>query len=330
MAARQTKGQEGELPRVKEYKYSGVRIKEGNNYLRNHEEQLRVKVKRNAAVMKHRALWGYNKYEVVRGMWKGVMVPGLTFANAVLCLKSDVPSGLEVNQRTVGRLALGAHGKTTNEAVQGDMGWASFEVREAQSKICFEMMLRAMDKRRWAAKVFRYLYLKSVDTQWLRKTRRLMIKYGKNSGECKTAKVPKTEARQIETNKWREKMEAKTSLEMYRAEKMNIRKENFYDNSQGSALLFEARAGCLRTKSFVGKYSQNDGVCVVCGKETETVRHIVLECEGIHPNLHEGNIGLSEALGFKGITEEVTFKTVEGTKRRLECWWTKTREGNIA
>ena len=73
-------------------------------------------------------------------------------------------------------------------------------------------------------------------------------------------------------------MESKTSLEMYRAEKLEIRKENLYDNSKGSALLFEARAGCLRTKSFVGKYAQNDGVCVVCGKETETIRHIVLEC----------------------------------------------------
>ena len=128
--------QQSVIPRVKEYKYLGVWINEGENYLSTHEEQLKIKGKRNAAIMKHRALWGYNKYEVVRGIWKGVMVPGLTFANAVLCLKSDALARLEINQRTVGRLALGAHSKTTNEAVQGDMGWASFEVREAQSKIC--------------------------------------------------------------------------------------------------------------------------------------------------------------------------------------------------
>ena len=47
------------------------------------------------------------------------MVPGLTFGNAVLCLKTDALARLEINQRTVGRLALGAHSKTTNEAVQG-------------------------------------------------------------------------------------------------------------------------------------------------------------------------------------------------------------------
>ena len=73
------------------------------------------------------------------------MVPALTFSNAVVCVESETQSGLEVNQRAVGRLALGAHSETINEAVQGDMGWGSFEVREAQSKICFEERLINMD-----------------------------------------------------------------------------------------------------------------------------------------------------------------------------------------
>lgn len=45
------------------------------------------------------------------------MVPGVTFANAVLCLKSNALAGIEGNQTTVGHLALGAHGNKTNEAV---------------------------------------------------------------------------------------------------------------------------------------------------------------------------------------------------------------------
>lgn len=66
------------------------------------------------------------------------MVPDLIFANAVLCLKSHVLLRLEVNQRMVGRSALSAHSITTNEALPGDMGWASFEVQEAQNKMRFE------------------------------------------------------------------------------------------------------------------------------------------------------------------------------------------------
>lgn len=54
----------------------------------------------------------------------------------------EVHSGIDVNHRTVGRLLLGTHGKTTNEAVKGDRGWTGFEVWEAQSKVRIGEMLR--------------------------------------------------------------------------------------------------------------------------------------------------------------------------------------------
>lgn len=53
--------------------------------------------------------------------------------------------------------------------------------------------MREMDPCRWTAKVFRYMFMRTVDTQWRRKTRRLTMKYGTNSGELKKAKVTKRE-----------------------------------------------------------------------------------------------------------------------------------------
>lgn len=51
--------------------------------------------------------------------------------------------------------------------------------------------------------------------------------------------------KETKTLMWKERMEKKGSLGIYKASKKEIRKENFYDNNKGSALLFEARAGCL-------------------------------------------------------------------------------------
>ena len=169
--------QEVTLEVVDKYKYLGVWINSGADYLAEHEKYVTTKCSRNAAVMKNRALWNYNRYEVVRGIWKGVMVPGLTFGNAVLCMRSEVQARLEIKQRGVGRLALGAHGKTPNQGVQGDMGWTSFECREASSKIEFEDRLREMEGKRWARKVFSYLYMRNVDTKWRKRTRKLSSKY---------------------------------------------------------------------------------------------------------------------------------------------------------
>lgn len=59
----------------------------------------------------------------------------LTFSNAILCLKFEILSGLHVNQRVVARFVFQTHGKTTNEALLGDMVWASFEVAEVENKM---------------------------------------------------------------------------------------------------------------------------------------------------------------------------------------------------
>ena len=125
----------------------------------------------------------------------------------MVCMRSEVQSGVDVNQRTVGRLALGAHGKTTNEAVKGDMGWAGIEAREAQSKMRFEERLRNMKDSRWAEKVCRYLHRKSVDIQRRKRTRRLTSQYTAGSVSHMATKSVKREVREAERIYWIAAME---------------------------------------------------------------------------------------------------------------------------
>uniref|UniRef100_A0A6B0UMB6 Putative tick transposon n=1 Tax=Ixodes ricinus TaxID=34613 RepID=A0A6B0UMB6_IXORI len=116
--------------------------------------------------MKHSALWNYNIYEVIGGIWKGVMVPGLSCGNAVLCVKSEVQSRLGSRQRSVGRLALGAYGNTTNEGVLEDTSWASFEAREAISKLNVKQILHTIEDTQWLRKLYKNLYMKILNTKW--------------------------------------------------------------------------------------------------------------------------------------------------------------------
>lgn len=78
------------------------------------------------------------------------------------------------------------------------------------------------------------------------------MKQGKNSGKSRSFKGTHKDSRQIERNKRREIMEASTSLEIYRTDKFDNRKENIKDNSKCKALFFGARGVCLRTKSLRG------------------------------------------------------------------------------
>ncbi|KAH8028533.1 hypothetical protein HPB51_017659 [Rhipicephalus microplus] len=56
-------------------------------------------------------------------------------------------------------------------------------------------------------------------------------------------------------------MVKKAALEIYRTFKQEIAKERIYDNTRGSSLLFEARTGVLRTKTYRAKYEGVDTVC---------------------------------------------------------------------
>ena len=60
--------QDTEIEMVDKYKYLGVWINEGKKYLEEHERHTITKGKRNSSIMKYRALWNFNKYEVVRGI----------------------------------------------------------------------------------------------------------------------------------------------------------------------------------------------------------------------------------------------------------------------
>lgn len=94
-------------------------------------------------------------------------MPELACGNAVLSLSSATTRALEVRQREAGRVALGVHAYTTIEAMQGDMGWPSFEAREATAKLAFEQCLSALPDGKRAREAYKYVHLCCTNTKWM-------------------------------------------------------------------------------------------------------------------------------------------------------------------
>lgn len=165
------------IPYATSYQYLGVTIGTAAGYMEEHERKLKKKALRGQSILRCRALWAFNRMEVVRSLWKAVTVPGLTFANSVICLSNATREYMERRQREVGRMALGAHRATTNEAVQGDLGWSSFEAREAVAKLGFEIRSWALGGDRWVHRVQMCMLYTGATSQWNRRTRALATKY---------------------------------------------------------------------------------------------------------------------------------------------------------
>ncbi|XP_077551299.1 uncharacterized protein LOC144164949 [Haemaphysalis longicornis] len=224
------------IPWATEYRYLGVILSSSSDLLEAHEKHLRQVCRRASAVLRRRSMWGCNRYTLVRELWKAVHVPALTFANAVTCVSSSTRAWLERGQREGGRVTLGCHGGVTVEFIQRDLGWSSFEAREASRKLALEARLRRMDDQRWAGRVFRYMGFKGTQTMWTSRLHTLSRKFGflaeplQTSGTQNLSNVAR---KRPTTGQWCSSMLPKSTLELYRSYKSTPAAGLFYDNNTG-------------------------------------------------------------------------------------------------
>lgn len=263
---------------------------------------------------------------MLRALWKMVAVPGLTYANATLCLSAGVREFLERRQRDAGRMALGAHRNTPVEGIQGDLGWSSFTAREAVAKLSYEGRLLRLPDTNLAHQTLIHTIFSGISTRWTRRTANLRRRFEVPPESIASAAAQpvsamgagiRAQVAKVETREWLRGAKAKPSLGLYSATKTAIGRETFFDNSLGSGLLAEARLGVLRTRVWRAKFTAGlDTTCATCGAAEETANHVVLECPAIAPAPESRT--LSAALGFEA---DGGAGGVENAKRRLEVWW---------
>ncbi|KAH6934664.1 hypothetical protein HPB50_026725 [Hyalomma asiaticum] len=144
-----------------------------------------------------------------------------------------------------------------------------------------------------------------------------------------TEKDVRARVREAEGEMWQSAMLPKATLSTYRENKTEIATEPaLYDNSCGGTLLFEARAGALRTLDYRSRFDcapeTRAAVCRSCGDERETIEHLLLRCSKLTPPPAEGTT-LPQALGFLDAEGNRCNRSVCTTKVRLEVWWKDTK-----
>lgn len=126
-----------------------------------------------------------------------------------------------------------------------------------------------------------------------------MYKYAPRSHRKENAgnRGDKWDAKDGKWKTWKHgKWKQNKNIEIYKYGKKEIRRESLHYNIKGSALLFETRGGgCLKTKPYRSKHSQQDEPSVCCIKSPETTQYVVMVCQDIHP---AENVHLTEEQGF--------------------------------
>ena len=168
------------LPMMDSYKYLGVTLSNGNNYLEEQEKIWEARAEKVLRQMHARALWGFNRFEITKIQWKSTAVPALTYANSVTIMSSRLRKRLESLQRKAGRWALGEpSSKTAIEFIDGELGWSTFEAREAKSKLIYAARRNRMSESRWPRAIHTMLEIVNLNTKYRKRCKDVKTKFAR-------------------------------------------------------------------------------------------------------------------------------------------------------
>jgi hypothetical protein len=309
-----------DIERVREYKYLGITLAEDGMERAKREKQNKALQwwGRLASICKFRA----NRYEVVRGLWKGVAVPSIMYSIEAFGYTKGEGDKLERIQNRVGRLGLGANRFVAVEAIRGEMGWSTFGERMAKSRLNYRVRLEMMDEVRWAKKVFRWGKWK---TAWGRDMRRVIREFGTEESigigirrldrlalgrgilvdrvernrkmrQIWKGKIDKR-VRRVGLEKWRLGIEQKVTLGLYKRKEFPAW-DRVYDGSWGAQLLFKVRTGSLELAARTYRWEGNGDLCNSCQEGVrETVEHFVVKCRAYDREREEWWRGIRAEVG---------------------------------
>jgi len=167
------------IKQVSVYKYLGIEL---DTQLSQFEFRLRLATKARMNVSK---VWSM-------GMRDGGLSVKATVNLYEALVRSVLEYGAEVSsntgweaaervQREIGRRILRCHGKTTNEAVLGELGWMRLQSRREYLKLKYWIKISLMDETRLVRKVYRLSrkqYRAKGVRNWCHEIHNLLKKYG--------------------------------------------------------------------------------------------------------------------------------------------------------
>ncbi|KAG0444747.1 hypothetical protein HPB47_013427 [Ixodes persulcatus] len=108
--------QGGKLTKQNTVKYLGVTLAAESDYVKVHKREKRLGVIRGKGVLANKTTWTFSRFEVVRGLWKMAIVPGLTYANGV---HRKQENSWREDKRDCGKNRLGSPENSTQRGCPG-------------------------------------------------------------------------------------------------------------------------------------------------------------------------------------------------------------------
>ena len=262
-------------------KYLGININNIKNCFKDHKEEILKKAQRMANLTYSVIHKSCNKMLIGKTYWKSVVMPMLLHGASVIDFKKEELRKLQSIENGVFRMIVGARRYTADEGVRGEVGASLFVTRIMKSRLLYIQSILKGGRNDLVEKIMRATIDCRADT-WSRDSMNIIETIGisvQRLEEMKRSQLEK-EVLKWDTGRWREGMERKTTLKIYKENKEKIGGVDYlYDNRAASVVLFQARTNSLPLHDRV-RFIREDSKCPLCGAETENLEHFLLWCQG--------------------------------------------------
>lgn len=270
----------GDIKVVETIKYLGLKINAGRDLFRIHKKEMMEKAQRLANTTYSIIAKSCNRMMIGKTYWKSLALPSFLYGSGLMNLTEKEIGKLQVIENSVYRHILGAPGYAASATLRGEVGASSMKARIIKERI---MYVKGITEGRndLLKEVLRKM-MENNESKWMKTTKKYANEIGIKMEEVKLMKKYDIEKRINiwDTKKWKEEMERKTSLNIYRAEKQNIgqKDETIYDNTIASTLLYKARSNTLQLNDRK-RFIEESTNCPLCNEEYEDMTHFILVCQ---------------------------------------------------
>ena len=217
-----------------------------------------------------------NRIGIGKTYWKNVVIPSVLYGSNVVVWRERDIEQLQVAENEVLRRMVGAPGYVALAGVRGEIGIGTMKGRIIRSRLQYIRTIMQGD-RTLLGRVWEEMNRGNGEMiESIRKYCRWVGIGVEDLGVLSKGEI-KGRIAQVQDRLWKEELGRKTTLELYRTWKTEMRQEDSYDGRPDSTVWFRARTNCLKLGDR-NRHIGGETDCFMCREETEDLRHFILDC----------------------------------------------------
>ena len=231
-----------------------------------------------------------NRIVIGKTYWKSIVLLAALYGGNIVSWNEGEIKKLQVAENEVMRKMVGAPGYVAMAGVRGEIGIGTMKGRLVRGRLQYVRSMIQGEKR-----ILGRLWeeMKQVGRgRIVESTRRFCDWAEIREEELETMTKTQLDSRiaLVQDRIWREDLRDRTTLDLYREWKTEMRQEDCYDGRLDSVIWFRARTNCLTLGDRKRHWGEETN-CFMCREGREDLRHFILDCDRLE-EIRIGIIGL--------------------------------------